>query len=103
VRADVADVRESQRQRRLRHLASGLLLVAGWLWFRLLVGAPAFPGVTLSPELRSLLPALVLVVLLGAVVVLPVVGAGRSPHVLYRSSEIGIGMDDVRGAGVVRE
>jgi ATP-dependent Zn protease len=41
--------------------------------------------------------------LLGAVLVLPVVAAGRSPHVLYRSSEIAIGMDDVRGAGVVKE
>jgi ATP-dependent Zn protease len=57
----------------------------------------------LGPELTSYLPALALVVLLGAAVLVPMVGAGRSPHVLFRSSEIETSLDDVKGATVVKD
>ena len=33
--------------------------------------------------------------------VLPLLGAGRSPHILYRPNEIDVRFDDVRGAPVV--
>jgi len=42
-------------------------------------------------------------VVLGAAVLLPFLGAGRSPHVLYRSSEIETSMADVKGMPVVVE
>src|SRR5947199_8468602 len=47
------------------------------------------------------MPAFLLVVLLGGVVVLPMLGAGRSPHVVYRAAEIDVSLADVKGAGVV--
>ena len=49
------------------------------------------------------MPLLLLVVILGAAVLLPMLGAGRSPHVLYRSSEIDTSLDDVKGMPVVVE
>src|SRR5204862_7751330 len=58
-----------------------------------------FPHV---PEwMLPFLPGVALVVLLGAVMVLPMVGAGRSPHVVYRAAEIDVSLADVKGAGVV--
>src|SRR5947199_5811013 len=47
------------------------------------------------------MPAFLLVVLLGGVVVVPMLGAGRSPHVVYRANEIDVSLADVKGAGVV--
>jgi ATP-dependent Zn protease len=47
------------------------------------------------------MPLLLLVVILGAAVLGPLLGAGRSPHVLYRSSEIDTSLDDVKGIPVV--
>src|SRR5918997_2263019 len=43
------------------------------------------------------------VLLLGAAVIVPMLGAGRSPHVLYRSSEIETSLDDVKGATIVKD
>ena len=48
-------------------------------------------------------PGLLLVVLLGVVLGGPLLMAGRSPHVLYRPEEIGIGLADVVGADAVVE
>src|SRR3954464_5494055 len=39
--------------------------------------------------------------MLGAVLVVPMLGAGKSPHVLFRPSEIDVSMADVKGAGIV--
>jgi cell division protease FtsH len=102
--ADVARAREAARQRRVRSVAIWLTLMAAWLWLRLLTGKSIFVGLPHpGPEMTPLLPGLVLVGLFGVILVVPMVLAGRSPHVLYRSSEISIGMDDVRGAGIVKE
>jgi ATP-dependent Zn protease len=48
-------------------------------------------------------PLLILVVILGIAVLAPLLMAGRSPHVLFRSSEIDTSFDDVKGAPVVVE
>jgi ATP-dependent Zn protease len=102
--ADVAVAREAGRRRRLRTVAVGLALVTGWLWLRLLAGNPVAFGIpSLGPDAMLWLPGVVLCGVLVLVVALPVAVAGRSPHVLYRSSEITVGMDDVRGAGIVKE
>src|SRR5436305_1681953 len=102
--ADVAAAREGNRQRRLRRVAIVMVAFAVWLWFRLLSGRSLTPGLPhLGPTGTNMLPSVVLVVMLGGVLLVPLVAAGRSPHVLYRSSEIPIGMDDVRGAGIVKE
>ena len=100
--ADVAVQRERNRRLRLRRVASLLAVVAVWVFFRSLfgnsvvLGRPEFPA-----GLVSYFPAFMLVLLLGVAILVPMLGAGRSPHVVYRSSEIDIGLSDVKGAGVV--
>jgi ATP-dependent Zn protease len=102
--ADVARAREAARTRRLYRLAGLLFLVCLWLWLRLLSGRPLGLGMPeLGPDAAVWLPSVALVALFAVVLVVPLVAAGRSPHVLYRSSEIEIGLDDVRGAGIVKE
>jgi cell division protease FtsH len=102
--ADIAAAREAARRSRLRRVALVLALPAVFLWVRVLSGNPVGWGMPdLGPELTSYLPALGLVLLLGAAVLVPMLGAGRSPHVLYRSSEIETSLDDVKGATVVKD
>src|SRR5438309_2026829 len=102
--ADVARSRERSRQRRLGRIALVMGFVCVWMWNRVLDGHSAFPGRPhLNPAISQALPLLLLVVVLGAAVLLPFLGAGRSPHVLYRSSEIDTSLDDVRGMPVVVE
>ena len=99
---DVAASRERQRRRRVRWLAIVLAIVAAWMWTRVLSGASVYPGLpSLGPDAAQFMPAVILVVLLGAVLIVPLLGAGRSPHVMYRPSEIDVSLDDVKGAGVV--
>src|SRR5436853_7899473 len=94
--ADVARSRERSRQRRLFRIALTLAFLCVWMWNRVLEGHSAFPGRPhLNPAIAQALPLLLLVVVLGAAVLLPFLGAGRSPHVLYRSSEIDTSIDDV--------
>ncbi|MEA3018909.1 MAG: cell division protease FtsH, partial [Actinomycetota bacterium] len=102
--ADVATIREGARRRRLRRLATALALVAGWLWFRLLIGNPVgFGGPHLGPDARNYLPGFILIFFLVCIIGLPMAFAGRSPHITYRSSEIETTLDDVRGAALVKD
>jgi cell division protease FtsH len=101
---DVAVARERARQSRLRKLGLLLGVLLTWTVFRAVTGNPiqfGLPG--LSEEWRPMLPALLLMVVLTGSLLVPLLGAGRSPHVLYRASEIDTSFDDVRGAGVVVE
>src|SRR5687767_5491823 len=85
--ADVAIARERVRRRRLQRLRNLLLPVAAWVLFRLVTGNPVTPGwPRLSPEMAPFLPGLAIMLLLSAVLLVPLLGAGRSPHVLYRAS-----------------
>ena len=102
--ADVGASREHARQGRLRRLAVVLTPFAVWL----LVRAVLFPGrVVVLPHVPSglvpYLPAVGLMVVLVLVMLGPILGAGRSPHVLYRPSEIDVRFEDVRGADNVVE
>jgi ATP-dependent Zn protease len=100
--ADVGKHRERVRQGKMRRLTLLLTPFAIWFVVRATVlhrgpfGFPHFPS-----GLAPFLPAIVLIVLLGAMIVLPLLGAGRSPHILYRPNEIDVHFDDVRGASVV--
>jgi ATP-dependent Zn protease len=103
--ADVGVTRERFRQARLRKL--GLVLAPVWIW----LVTRAVQGDALMPEigfiqgslgfLAVFWPQLLLVMLLGSAVIIPMLGMGRSPHVMFRPSEIDISLDDVKGAGVV--
>ena len=102
--ADVAMARERNRQTRLRRLLFILVPLAAYMFMRLADGNPVHPGFpAVSEEWRPLLPGLLLMVVLTVAILFPLLGAGRSPHVLYRPSEIDTSFDDVRGAGVVVE
>ena len=102
--ADVGVTRERVRRSRLVRLAVLLTPVAAVLVLRALAGHTITPGMPSLPAgLHDYLPALGLITILGIAVLLPLMGAGRSPHVLYRASEIDISLDDVKGAGVVVE
>jgi len=102
--ADVAMARERARQRRLGGLLFVLAPIAFWILWRVLSGNPPQPGLpSMGPEWKEMLPGFLLLFALLASVLLPLLGSGRSPHVLYRPSEIETSFDDVRGADVVVE
>ncbi len=102
--ADVAVTRERSRQRRLGRLAFLGALVCVWVWRRILTGAPLLPGWPHLPgDMAPMAPLFLLVIVLAGVLLVPLVGAGRSPHVLFRSSEIDTSLDDVKGAPVLVE
>src|SRR5687768_94543 len=100
--ADVARSREQSRQRRLLRLYIFMGFACVWMWDRVLDGQSPVPTrLSLSPALIETIPMFLLLVILGAAVLLPLLGAGRSPHVLYRSSEIETSLADVKGMPVV--
>ena len=99
--ADVGRTRERQRRRRLTTLVLVLAIPTFYLWSRILRGDPVHPG---WPHVDWLLlsPALFFVALI-AVLVGTTVGAGRSPHVIYRPEQIEVSLSDVKGIDPVKE
>ncbi len=99
--ADVGRSREELRRRRLLRLAFVLAIPAAWMWSRILTGNSLFPR---FPTVDPLMLFLVFIVLLmGAAMVLPYVGMGRSPHVTYRPEQIDVSLADVVGIEPVKE
>jgi cell division protease FtsH len=103
-RSDVGATRERVRQARLRRLAILLAAIAVALWIRVIFyhdhpfGMPQIPA-----SFDRYLPIVAVCLLLGMILVLPLIGAGKSPHVLYRPGEIDVSFADVRGADDVVE
>ena len=99
---DVRVARERQRRRRLRRVAIALAPLVIWLWARLLTGNPVSPGWPhLPPEAVIWLPAVLIVLLLGVLILLPMLGNGRSPEVVFLPEQIEVTFDDVLGLGAV--
>lgn len=99
---DVTVARERDRRRRLRRIAIVLGVLSAWLWLRILSGSPVSPGWPDLPEDAIFwLPGILIILLLGVVLVLPMLGTGRSPHTIYLPEQIEIDFDDVRGIGGV--
>src|SRR3954465_14525046 len=98
--ADVAAYREQARLRRIRRLSILVWSIAAWMALRAMWGESFLPTISISPQLA---PSLAIVVMLGCVLLIPMIAAGRSPHVLYRPSDIEVGLNDVVGADIVRE
>jgi cell division protease FtsH len=75
------------------------------VWWRVLSGGSLNPldGLSLGPEAMLWLPAVLLILVIGVVMLLPMVGQGRSPHLLYRPEQIDVGLDDVKGLGPLRD
>ena len=84
---DVGFTRERVRLRRLARLAVVLAPVAGFLWLRILSGNPVGFGLPkVSAEAAPFIPGAGLIVLFTLVMVVPLLLAGRSPHVRYRAN-----------------
>ncbi|MEZ5216483.1 MAG: AAA family ATPase [Ilumatobacteraceae bacterium] len=100
---DSAATRERSRQRRLLRTSALLGCVLVWYWWRRLSGNPVKLGLPVffrdNPEM---LLSVGLLFLLGGVILLPFLGAGRSPHVVLRPEDTGIKLDDVVGAEQTR-
>jgi cell division protease FtsH len=102
---DVGQARERRRQRRLARLAVVLWVATLAAWWRVLSGGSLNPldGFSIGPDAMLWMPAVLLVVLLGAVMLVPMAGQGRSPHLLYRPEQIEVGLEDVKGLGQLQD
>jgi hypothetical protein len=85
--ADVSRARERRRQIRLRRLVAAGALVFGWVAIRVLRGRSVFPSLHLPHWAFAALPIALIVLMLGAVMAAPFIGAGRSPHTLVRPGD----------------
>src|SRR5437763_15386638 len=102
--ADVARLRERNRQRRMQRSFAVFGPLAAWMWWRQLTGNPVVLGWPHLPgALGVMLPQILLVGMFGVVLIVPLALAGRSPHVRFRPSEIEIGFADAKGMDVVLE
>ena len=100
---DSSAKREAVRQRRLLRLALALLVPLAWVWYRELSGNPIGWGLpTLFTDDPNMMIALGLLLVLMAMVLIPFLGAGRSPHVLLRPSDSNVRLADVVGAAATR-
>src|SRR5664280_3154161 len=96
---DVGAHKARTRSTRLQRLAGLLAVIATLLVLRdLLAPGMSLPSPSIPPGLTPYLMPLGLIVLLSAVMVVPLLGAGRSPHILYRPDELTMTFDDVRGS-----
>ena len=94
--------RERQRLRRLRKLAAILSVVTVWMWWRIANGEtpwPAFPQ--FSDEALFWLPGIIIILLLAIVLIGPMLGNSRSPHVIFRAEQLKTSFADVKGLGRV--
>jgi hypothetical protein len=91
--------RERTRQKRLKKWLVFLGIVFAYLFWRLINDNPIRLGVpgwlTGNPEI---IIALGLILILGTVIFIPFLTAGRSPHTLLRASDSNVRLDDVVGA-----
>jgi cell division protease FtsH len=100
--ADVGIAREVSRRRRLWKLVLLMAIVALWLWVsvyaRHILGVPR-----LTHSESEAIPLIGVLILVAAVMVVPLLAAGRSPHIRYRAEDIDVSLDDVKGMPVVVE
>jgi ATP-dependent Zn protease len=102
-RVDASAHRERVRQRRLLRIALVLAMPLAFVWFRELSGDPVRLGLpSIVGQDPSLFISIGLLLVLMLLILIPFVGAGRSPHVLLRPSDSSVGLDDVVGADATR-
>ncbi len=100
--ADVAKTREHHRVVRLRRLVAFSALALGWIVMRVASGHPLFPHIPTPGWLPTMAPEIIIVAMLGAVMLLPLLAAGRSPHTIIRPGESGVGLNDVVGIDSIK-
>jgi cell division protease FtsH len=102
---DVGAHKAKTRSTRLQRLAGFLAVVATLLILRdVFDPGLALPTLSMPSALTPYLLPLGLILLLTAVMVVPLLAAGKSPHILYRPDELTMTFGDVRGSdGLVEE
>jgi len=100
--ADVAQTRERHRVTRIRRLVAVAALALGWIVIRRISGHGIFPTVHLPHGLGTAIPIVLIVVMLGAVMMAPLLVAGRSPHTLIRPGETKVGLEDLVGIDPIK-
>ena len=102
---DVGNHQRQARSSRLQRLCTVLGVIAIVLVLRDLFDRSATLPVPHFPaSLDPLIPAMALIFILGLVMVVPLLAAGRSPHILFRPDEMTMTFADVRGSeGLVEE
>ncbi len=103
--SDVGAHKARTRSGRLQRLAGLLGVVFALVVLRdVLDPGMGLPTPSIPAGLTPYLLPIGLIILLSAVMVVPLMAAGRSPHILYRPDELTMTFDDVRGAeGLVEE
>jgi cell division protease FtsH len=97
VNADVAKAQGRRHEKRLLRILVICGAVLAWLVYRLVSGQGMFPSVALPSGADRWLPAVIVILLLAGVMLGPMLGAGRSPHLLIRPGETQVGLEDVVG------
>ncbi len=102
---DVGAHKARTRSTRMQRLAGLLGVIATLLILRdILAPGLALPNLSVPAGLTPYLVPMLLIVLLTAVMVVPMIAAGRSPHILFRPDELTMTFADVRGSeGLVEE
>jgi ATP-dependent Zn protease len=102
---DVGAHRERARATRLQRFAGLLAVILSLVVLRdLLAPGMSLPSPSIPSSMTPYMLPLGLILLLSAVMIVPLLGAGRSPHILYRPDELTMTFDDVRGSdGLVEE
>ena len=101
---DVARIREAGRRRRLIRTLLIVLLVIDYPLARALGGHPVdFSMPAIPQQWQDMIPSFILIGILASVLLVPMLMMGRSPHTVYRPSEITVGLDDVVGLGMVKD
>lgn len=96
---DVGAHKAKTRSTRLQRLAGFLAVVATLLILRdVFDPGLALPTLSMPSALTPYLLPLGLILLLTAVMVVPLLAAGKSPHILYRPDELTMTFGDVRGS-----
>jgi ATP-dependent Zn protease len=74
-----------------------LLIPLAYLLYRDLTGHLLFTLPHVPHSFQQYVPAFILILMMGVLLLAPLLGAGKSPHILYRPSEIEVGLSDVVG------
>ena len=80
---DVAGHKERFRLKRMRRLAVVLAPIAAWMWWRVGTGREIVPLPTLPADAALWLPFVILFILIGAMMIIPMLVNGRSPHTVF--------------------
>ena len=99
---DTAAAREKVRQRKLRRLLIVLGVPLAYIWWREARNRPigwGLPDFGLEPEIMI---SVGLLLALMCLILIPFLGAGRSPHTLLRPSDSSVRLADVVGAEATR-